>query len=221
MDNGCLASSRTLRRTCALVLLALATTAGPVAAHVTVTPREAAAKSAPQLTLRVPTEKDVPTESIRVEFPAELQVLRLKPTAGWTAEIERNESGRITAITYAGSKISREEYQEFSLIARLPEQPGPIRLKAFQRYAGGIEVAWVNEAEPQPAPTITVTPAVAPATAGSDAFAAPSASASAATTASAPAGSAATGAGWMSGVSLALSVVALVAALRPRRGKAA
>ncbi len=214
-------ASPTRRRVGALMLLALAASAGSADAHVTVTPREAAAKSAPQLTIRVPSEKDIPTESIRVEFPAELQVLRLKPTAGWTAEVERNESGRIIAVTYAGSKISREEYQEFSLIARLPEQPGPIRLKAFQRYAGGIEVAWVNAAEPQPAPTITVTPIVAPAAAGADAFAAPAASTAAA--ASAPASSAAssTGSGaWMSGLALALSVIALGVALRPRRGSA-
>lgn len=197
---------------------ALLATAVVADAHVTVLPREAVAKSAPELTLRVPNEKDVPTESVRVEFPPELQVLRLKPTPGWTAELERDAAGRIVAVTYAGALIRPQEYMEFSLIARAPEQPGPVRLKAFQRYAGGVEVAWVNEAEPQPAPRIDVTAPVAPAVspAGADPFAAAPTSQPASGGSSAAAG----GASWMNIASLVLSLVAIGLALRPRRAHA-
>lgn len=189
-------------------------------AHVTVLPREAAAQTAPELTIRVPNEKEVPTESIRVEFPETLRVLRLKPTAGWTAELERDAMGRIVAVTYAGARINPQEYQEFSLIARLPEQPGPLRLKAYQRYAGGVEVAWVNEAEPQPAPQVVVTPAAAPAPAGADAFAAVPTGTAASLAGNGNDQQAGTGRSWMSGTSLALSIVAVILALRPRRSAA-
>ena len=199
----------------------LLTTLGIVCAseaHVTVMPREAAAKSSPQLTIRVPNEKDVPTESVRLEFPPELQVLRLKPQAGWTTEVERDAHGKISAITYKGSTIGRDEYQEFSLIARLPEAPGPIRIKAYQNYVGGVKVAWVNDAEPQPAPMITVTPAVVAGAPAADAFAVAAAPGPGASPAAAPAASSSGNAGtWLGGGALVVSLIALVAALRPGR----
>ena len=204
----------------AWTVLAFTAGAGVLQAHVTVQPREAAAKSSTQFTVRVPNEKDVPTESVRLEFPPELQVLRLKPLAGWTTEVERDANGRIAAITYKGSTIGREEYQEFSLIARLPEATGPVRIKAYQNYVGGMKVAWVNDAEPQPAPTIAVTAPIASAAPAADPFAAPAAQApAAAPTPSAPASGQSTGT-WLGGVSLLVSVVALALALRPRRNAA-
>lgn len=213
-----LSRARAAGRANLLSVLALLAAAGTAQAHVTVQPRDAAAKSSPQLTIRVPNEKDVPAESVRVEFPPELQVLRLKPLAGWTTEVERDANGKIAAVTYKGSTIGREEYQEFSLIARMPEVAGPIRIKAYQNYVGGLKVAWVNDAEPQPAPTLTVTPAVAAAAPAADPFAAPAAASPAAAPSSPTpaAGGGGTGA-WLGGASLLLSVVALVAALRPGR----
>lgn len=196
------------------VFLVLAAIVPSAWAHVTVQPREAAARSSPQLTIRVPNEKDVPTDSVRLEFPPELQVLRLKPLAGWTTEVERDANGKIAAITYKGSTIGREEYQEFSLIARLPEATGPIRIKAYQNYVGGQKVAWVNDAEPQPAPKIIVTPAVVGAAPLADPFAAPGTQALSAPPV-APRDSY-TGA-WLGGAALVISALALLAALRPRR----
>ena len=217
--NVLLPSPRTASRLSLVAMLLLFAGVGILQAHVTVTPREAAAKSSPQLIIRVPNEKDVPTESVRLEFPPELQVLRLKPQAGWTTEVERDANGRIAAITYTGSTIGREEYQEFALIARMPETPGPVRIKAYQNYVGGVKVAWINAAEPQPAPTVTVTPAVAAAAPATDPFATPVGQTA---TAASAAPSAATASGnntgvWLGGASLLMSLVALVAALRPGR----
>ncbi len=203
--NARLLFPRPAARVSLIAALAVLTVVRASQAHVTVQPRDAAAKSSPQLTIRVPNEKAAPTESVRLEFPPELQVLRLKPLAGWTTEVERDANGKIAAVTYKGSTIGREEYQEFSLIARMPEVAGPIRIKAYQNYVGGLKVAWVNDAEPQPAPTLTVTPAVA--------AAAPAAGVG---EDGAAAGGGGTGA-WLGGASLLLSVVALVAALRPGR----
>ena len=217
MTAGCV-SSPSARRLSVLTALLVVAVAGRSQAHVTLQPRDAAAKSSPQLTIRVPNEKDVPTESVRLEFPPELQVLRLKPQAGWTTEVERDANGKISAITYKGSTIGREEYQEFSLIARLPETPGPIRIKAYQNYVGGIKVAWVNDAEPQPAPMITVTPAVVAATPAADPFAAAAAPGAGASPAAIPATPSSGNLGtWLGGGALVVSLLALVAALRPAR----
>src|SRR4029453_9542720 len=121
-------------RISALALAVIVAAAGTSFAHVTVAPREAPAKASQELTIRVPNEKEVATESIRLQFPTELEVVRLKPMAGWTSRIERKAAGKITGVTWSGNTIGRQEYQDFYLIARLPEQPGPIRIKAYQNY---------------------------------------------------------------------------------------
>ena len=77
--------------------------AGPrLDAHVTVQPREVAAKSSQEFLVRVPTEKDQPTTSVRIVFPEGFEVLRVRPTSGWKNEFERDAAGRITGITWSG-----------------------------------------------------------------------------------------------------------------------
>src|SRR5262252_1531065 len=80
-------------------------------AHVTVQPKQAPAKSFTEYLVRVPTEKDVPTLSVRMTFPEGFEVLRFRRTPGWNYELERDAKGRIVAVTWSGSKISKEEYE--------------------------------------------------------------------------------------------------------------
>ena len=124
-------------------------------AHVTITPKNAPANSSTEYVLRVPTEKDVPTVSVRVVFPENFEVLRFRSAPGWTMEVERNASGKITGVTWTGRKISREEYEQFSFLAR-SRTPGTYKLDAYQTYDGGEVVGWVNPAEPRPAPQVTI-----------------------------------------------------------------
>ncbi len=142
-----------IRRT--LFVLAFAFLPVCAGAHVTITPKTAPANGSTEYVLRVPTEKDVPTVSIRVVFPADFEVLRFRAAPGWTMEVERNAAGTITGVTWTGRKISREEYEQFSFLAR-SRTPGTYKLEAFQTYDGGEIVGWVNPAEPRPAPQVTI-----------------------------------------------------------------
>jgi len=135
--------------------------AGVADAHVTIRPREASAKSSEEYVVRVPTERDVPTVSVRMQFPPEFVVVRFKPAPGWTYETERDSAGKIIGVTWSGNKIGREEYQEFAFLARAPERPGPLTLLAYQTYEGGEVVGWVDAAGPRPAPKVTVVAASA------------------------------------------------------------
>lgn len=201
-----------IRRT----LLALAIIFVPVAAgaHVAITPKNAPANSSTEYVLRVPTEKDVPTTSLRVVFPDNFEVLRFRSAPGWTMEVERNASGKITGVTWTGRKISREEYEQFSFLAR-SRTPGTYKIEAYQTYDGGEIVGWVNPAEPRPAPQVTIaeasTDAAAPAgdpfagaTAGSARQPAPPSNASSQTPM------------WLGGSSLVVALVALVLSTRKR-----
>jgi YD repeat-containing protein len=144
-----------------VALLALALGAGSAAAHVGVQPAEPRPATSETFTVRVPTERDVATTSVRVVFPDGLTVSRFQPKAGWQREVERDGSGRITAATWSGGRIEPNEYDDFLFIARTPQQPGPLSFKAYQTYAGGETVEWVNPGEPGPAPVVNVKPAAA------------------------------------------------------------
>lgn len=201
-----------IRRTpLALAIILVPVIAG---AHVTITPRNAQANSSTEYVLRVPTEKDVPTTSLRVVFPDNFEVLRFRAAPGWTMEVERNASGRITGVTWTGRKISREEYEQFSFLAR-SRTPGTYILEAYQTYDGGEIVGWVNPAEPRPAPQVTITAASADAAApANDPFAASTAGA-----ARQPSSEASTSSQtplWLGGSSLLVALVALALSTRKR-----
>ena len=146
-----------------LALLALVMGAGSVAAHVGIQPAEAPPGTSQTFTVRVPTERDVPTVRVRMEFPNGMTVSRFQPKPGWQREIERDTSGRITGVVWSGGKIEPAEYEDFFFIARTPQETGKLAFKAYQTYEGGETVEWVNDAEPRPAPAMTIR-AAAPST---------------------------------------------------------
>lgn len=187
----------------------------PAFAHVSVQPRQAPAKTFQEYVVRVPTEKDVPTLSVRMVFPEGFEVLRFKPAPGWKYEVERDAAGKITGVMWSGNKVGREEYETFSFMARAAN-PGTYQLNAYQTYEGGEVIGWVNPQEPQPAPKVTI---VAAATEGAapaaDPFAAPAAAAATAQTApTLTAGSPVPSV--LAGASLLVSLGALFLAMRKR-----
>jgi YD repeat-containing protein len=143
-----------------LVMVTLAAAASvELTAHVTIQPGEVAAKSSQEFFVRVPTERDQPTTAVRMVFPDGFELVRVRPTAGWTYELERNAGGAITAITWSGGRISRTEYEVFSFMARTQNR-GTFKLDAYQTYGGNDVVGWVDAAEPRPAPQVVASAAL-------------------------------------------------------------
>ena len=178
-------------------LLVLATIVVVASAHVTVQPKQLNAKGYSELIIQVPTEKPVPTVQLRVEFPRELRVSRLRAKPGWTAEVERDSSKAITAVIWSGGKIGPNEYDQFAIQARTPAQPTVLAFKAFQTYEGGEIVAWADTVDPKakhPAPKVTIVET--------------------------PSGFASTIQGnWLGGTALVLGLVALTMSMRNGNGK--
>lgn len=126
-------------------------------AHVTVNPNVVIPGSFSTFNVRVPTEKDEPTVKVRIEFPADLLVSRFKPKEGWQRAVEKDSTGRIIAATWSGGEIASDEYDEFTFLARVPNQPGTLTFKAFQTYQSGDTVNWVEGPDgDNPAPVVTV-----------------------------------------------------------------
>ena len=125
-------------------------------AHVTIWPQQSRAEMAERYTVRVPTERDVPTTSVELEVPAAVTVTGVLAPAGFTYETKR-EGDRITAITWK-QEIKRGEIGEFVFFARNPAA-SQIVWKAHQRYADGQVEDWVGPVgDRRPAPTVSLTP---------------------------------------------------------------
>lgn len=132
-------------------------------AHVVVLPVTVPTATSQVFTIRVPTEKETPTISVRIEFPPELVVARFEPMPGWTRAADRDGAGRIVAATWSGGSIAADEYQDFVFLGRTPREPGVLVFPAYQTYEGGEIVAWADAPDQDhPAPTVEVVAAAAP-----------------------------------------------------------
>ena len=134
----------------------LAMTISAVYGHVTVQPKQSTAGATEQYTLRVPTEKFVPTVRIEVEFPAALDVSSFEPKPSWRIEMKKNASGRIVGAVLTGS-IPPGDFSQFSFVARNPSEEGKLSFKAIQIYEDGTKSEWTGpEGTRTPAPLIEV-----------------------------------------------------------------
>jgi uncharacterized protein YcnI len=136
-----------------------------VSAHVTVWPRESANNANELYSVRVPTEKDVPTVAVRIEFPEGMVVSRFVPAPGWQREVEKDANGRITAATWRGGSLAPDEVGIFQFSARNPNTNGSVAFKAYQTYGDGSVVEWTGPSDAStPAPQVAIVdPAMSPA----------------------------------------------------------
>jgi uncharacterized protein YcnI len=127
----------------ALGLCAMLAAAAPAWAHVVVSPEEVTAGDYETLTVSVPTEKEVPTTQIRVEVPEGFLLSGVQPVPGWEHAFEE-DGGIVTAVTFSGGEIRPQEFQQFLVQAKAPEEPGEYPWKATQTYENGNVVEWTS-----------------------------------------------------------------------------
>lgn len=118
---------------------------------------------------------DSPTHAIRVEIPEGVSIARPQPKPGWSLEIERTalatpiraEGGhqiteRVSAITWRG-ELPADQFDQFGIMMRLPEQSGIIYFPVVQSCANGA-TAWSQipppgaawGSVPHPAPVLSL-----------------------------------------------------------------
>ena len=128
-------------------VLALSTTMA-ARAHVVVFPEDLVTAAPPCATMkfvvRVPTEKPIPTTSLRLQVPAGVTVIAVAPKPTWHPHFELNE-GRIVAISWSGGKIMPREFEEFAFLAAAPKKSGTVNWNARQTYQDGSTVAWTGD----------------------------------------------------------------------------
>lgn len=188
---------------------------GLASAHATVSPKQVVAGAYETFTLKVPSEKEIPTTKVKVEIPAGFAVSRVKPVPGWTYTFTKDASGTVTAIEWTGGEITATEYQEFAMSGKAPAATGKSAWKAYQTYKDGSVVEWTGPSDAKSPASVVEVIAGAAATDGHGAAtdshgAAPESKPAAETKAAEPASSASNWAGWGG---LALGAIALVVAL--------
>lgn len=122
------------------------------------------------LTFRAPTESDTAsTTGVRVQLPqdAPFTSVRVKPIAGWSAELVRADDAAQTVTevvwTADGEGLQPGEFGEFEVAAGPLPAEGTVYFPTVQSYSDGTEVDWVQQAEAgsepdYPAPSLVVAP---------------------------------------------------------------
>jgi uncharacterized protein YcnI len=138
----------------AAVAAILIVTVSAAYAHVTVQPRQSNTGATEKYTLRVPTEKFVPTVRVEVEFPANLNVSSFEQKSGWKIEEKKDALGKLIGVVLTGS-IPTGESAVFSFTARNPGDEGKLFFKAIQIYEDGTKSEWTGaEGSRTPAPAV-------------------------------------------------------------------
>jgi periplasmic copper chaperone A len=153
------------------------TTFTSASAHVVMEKWEAYAGYQTFVTLAVPHGCGLsPTTEVRIKVPDGIDVIVPEPKAGWTLDITmrkldkpvRGEGGRqvtemVDEISWKGGSLPTNHLGKFSMLARMPDQPGKTMFfKTIQKCAEG-ETKWIDTvADGEPTWKVWAMPAPAP-----------------------------------------------------------
>lgn len=199
-----------------LALLSTLLFAQAASAHVTVLPKETTQNTYEKFTVRVPTEKDIPTTRIELKIPAEVSISRLAPKPGWSYELVKDSAGKIASIVWKadGEGLSPTEFGEFDIQGKVAENATQIVWKAYQTYKDGSVVEWTGAPDAKTPASITVVKAKPAGSAAEDSHGNPAAAPSPAPQAAQPGGSLSL---TLSAAALLLSIVSVLLAWFRRR----
>jgi uncharacterized protein YcnI len=132
---------------------------GVASAHVTVQPQETSQGSYEFFTVRVPSEKeDVQTTKVEVKFPEEVNITRFETKPGWTYEVQKDDTGKITSATWTteGEGLTGSEFVQFTMQGKVGDEATEIIWKAYQTYSDGSVVEWVGAPDADKPASVTV-----------------------------------------------------------------
>lgn len=143
-----------------LAVLTCAVLSPPALAHVTLSPTETHASERTVYTVRMPNERKVASTRLDLAIPGGVKVMSFRQVPGWALDVERGADGAIVGAHWTGT-LMPEEYVEFAVMARNPDQPVELVWNARQSYADGTVVEWSGApGSKTPAPRVSVTAAV-------------------------------------------------------------
>jgi periplasmic copper chaperone A len=160
-----------------IVIGATVAVAGPAGAHVEVDPSSAPRGATVVFGFRVPTEeRNASTVRLDVQFPTDQPIadVLVEQKLGWSFTTQttrlarpiKTSDGTVTDVVAVVSWIATAEgippgaFDEFNVLATLPNRSGTLTFKAVQTYSNGDVIRWIETptkgAPPpeHPAPTL-------------------------------------------------------------------
>ncbi|HEY4391951.1 MAG TPA: YcnI family protein [Paenibacillus sp.] len=119
---------------------------GSASAHVTVSPNSSAPGSWETYSIKIPSEKDLPTTKVALKVPEGFDFKQYQPVPDWKVELTKDESGKITTVTWSANKdgIGPGEFQQFAFVGKNPDNEADLAWDAFQYYSDGSIVEWTG-----------------------------------------------------------------------------
>jgi hypothetical protein len=111
--------------------------------HAVVYPRASATGAHERYVIRVPNERNVPTNRVEITFPSDVKVGSFIDVPGWTLEVVRDSAKRIIGAVWTGS-LPPERFVELPFVATNPTAPTEIRWPIIQTYADGERAEWTG-----------------------------------------------------------------------------
>jgi Domain of unkown function (DUF1775) len=122
--------------------LMLATSFSVAWAHIDIEPKETIPSRWETFILNVPTETGSPTVEVRLAIPEGFEVEAVGHRTDWNMTIRRDGRGFVREIGWSGGQIPPLTFEEFKLLAKAAQSPGPYEWHARQRYADDQESTW-------------------------------------------------------------------------------
>jgi len=155
-------------RIAALATLAALAGASPAAAHIQMSPAEAAPGDPVRFELLVPGEKEARTTEVALQIPKGVLPFSWEDAPGWKRTTEPATDGSVGVVRWRG-RLAADGFVRFSFLAATPEQEGQLTWKAVQRYDDGSEAAWIGPPDAEnPAAVTEVSAAAARQNAGGE-----------------------------------------------------
>ena len=152
-----------------LVIVIAATLALPsfAFAHVVVKPNQAGVGAFTDFTVGVPVERDMPTVSLRLVMPEDLNFVTPLVKPGWKVDVKKkavtDSSGKpimsedgdepvevVSEIIWSGGEIPPGFKDTFTFSAQTPTKETTLQWKAYQTYKDKSVVSWEASADSQP-----------------------------------------------------------------------
>jgi uncharacterized protein YcnI len=111
-------------------------------AHIDLEPKQTIPSRWESFLLNVPTETESPTVEVQLAIPEGFEVEAIGHRADWDMAIRRDARGLIREIVWSGGRIPSLTFDEFKLLAKAAQLPGPYEWQARQRYADEQESIW-------------------------------------------------------------------------------
>ena len=115
-------------------------------AQVVVSPSSSLVSAWELYTVKVPVEKNNPTNKITLKIPPGEVFKQYEPVVGWTFSIEKDSSDKVTLITWTatGDGILPGQFQEFKFVAQNSKTAVKVAWDAYQYYKDGSVLEWTK-----------------------------------------------------------------------------